>query len=477
MSDPVIHPFILSGGAGKRLWPLSRELMPKQFHALTSDDSLFQDTCKRLGGDGFARPSVICNQAHQFFVRDHATALGIALDRLVLEPVARNTGPAAAFAAMVAQETAPDALVLLLPSDHAIPDDEAFRKTIRDAVPAAEAGRIVTFGIRPTQADTGYGYIHAGRRLEGLEPALAVKAFTEKPDMERATHYASRDDYFWNAGIFLFRADVFLNEFERFQPAMASACKSAFERAARTEDIIEPAREPLEECPALSVDYAVMEHTDKAAVVPASFRWSDVGNWTALSDLAPADASGTVSIGDVLAHDTKNSYLRTEGPLLSSMGVEDLIVVATGDAVLVAHKDRAQEVESFATELKRVGRTEHAAHRVVYRPWGWYEDLSVGPTFRVKRLCVNPGGQLSLQYHHHRSEHWVVVSGEGEVTRNEEVLTLGPNESILIPQGAHHRLRNRGDEPLELIEVQFGSYVGEDDIVRLEDVYGRIRPA
>lgn len=463
-------PVILSGGAGTRLWPLSRETYPKQLLALAGTRSLIQDTAARCGGESFSAPIIVCNEEHRFAIAEQLRQIGIAPRAMILEPVGRNTAPAAAAAAALLE---PGEIMMLLPSDHAISDVASFAKAAAKAAAGARAGKLVTFGIEPERPETGYGYIKRGAALPGLDGAYAVERFVEKPDLDTAKKYLAEGGWAWNSGMFMLPAAIFLAETEKFEPAIARAAKDAVAKAKRDLDFVRLDKDAFAAAPSKSIDYAVMERTSLAAVVPASMGWSDVGAWDALWDLGTRDADGNVVRGDVIAEDTHNSYLRTEGRLLATIGVDDLIVVDTRDATLVARKDKAQHVKRIVDRLKAAGRSEASLHTEVHRPWGSYQTIDLGPRFQVKRLSVKPGAKISLQKHAQRAEHWVVVQGIARVTRDEDVLTLRENMSAYIPVGCVHRLENPGTEMLHIVEVQSGSYLGEDDIVRLEDSYGR----
>ncbi|MGQ0662910.1 MAG: mannose-1-phosphate guanylyltransferase/mannose-6-phosphate isomerase [Pseudomonadota bacterium] len=476
MESPI-YPVILSGGAGTRLWPLSRELYPKQLLPLTSELSLLQETARRVAGPAYGPPLIVCNDEHRFIIAEQLRELGLAAPMIVLEPVARNTAPAAAAAAMLAGRE-PGALMLVLPSDHAIGDQAAFGRAVATAAAAARTGRLVAFGIAPTRPETGYGYIRRGRALDGVAGAYGIERFVEKPDLETARSFLADGApgdlrWSWNSGMFLFPVALFLAELGRFEPELAAAVREACANSARDLDFIRLDKESLARAPAKSIDYAVMERTAAAAVVPADLEWSDVGAWSALWELGRRDEAGNVKIGDVMAEATTNSYLRSERSLLAAVGLDEVIVVATADVVLAAAKDRAQDVKKIVDRLKAAGRSEAVSHPIVYRPWGSYRTIDSGERFQVKRITVNPGAKLSLQKHAHRAEHWVVVRGTARVVRGNETMTLGENMSIHIPGGSVHRLENPGPGPLEVIEVQSGHYLGEDDIVRLEDSYGR----
>ena len=468
----MLTPIILSGGAGTRLWPLSRELYPKQLLALTGERTLIQQTALRLEGVSAAAPVVVCNEAHRFLVAEQLRQIGIEPAAMVLEPVGRNTAPAIALAAQaaLAAARADDPLLLVLPADHVIRDVPAFQKAVRAALGPAGAGKLVTFGIVPSAPETGYGYIQRGARHGA---AYAIARFVEKPDADRAEQFVASGEYYWNSGMFLFRARRYLEELERFAPEMARVCAEAFAAARSDLDFTRIARERFEACPADSIDYAVMEKTDDAVVVPLDAGWSDIGSWAALHAACEADAHGNVARGDVICEDSEGCYLYAESRLVSAVGLRNHVVVETKDAVLVAPKDRVQDVKKLVHRLKEAGRYEHSLHREVFRPWGSYDSIESGPRFQVKCLKVKPGGVLSLQLHHHRAEHWVVVSGTARITRGDEVFLLEENQSTYIPIGVRHRIENPGKIALHIIEIQSGSYLGEDDIVRLEDQYGR----
>lgn len=464
---PIV-PVILSGGSGTRLWPLSREAYPKQFLPLVGDDTMLQATWKRVASIAGAAPIVVANQEHRFMAAEQLRECKVLPQALILEPVGRNTAPAIAIAALQALAGGNDALLLVLPSDHVVRNEAAFHAAVKQAAVAAEAGKLVTFGIVPTAAETGYGYIKAAIG-EGVR---AVDRFVEKPDQATAEKYVASGEYYWNSGMFLFKASRYLKELETLQPAILAACRAALDKAARDNDFIRLDAEAFAASPNDSIDYAVMEKTADAAVVPLDAGWNDVGSWSALWEVSDKDADGNACHGDVIALDCKDSYAYGNR-LIAMVGLQDLVVVETDDAVFVGHKDRVQDVKEIVGQIKRDGRSEAAAHRKVYRPWGAYDSIDNGARFQVKRITVKPGATLSLQMHHHRAEHWIVVSGTAEVTRGDEVILLSENQSTYIPLGVTHRLKNPGKLPLELIEVQSGSYLGEDDIVRFEDSYGR----
>nr|WP_312720018.1 mannose-1-phosphate guanylyltransferase/mannose-6-phosphate isomerase [Stenotrophomonas geniculata] len=464
---PIV-PVILSGGSGTRLWPLSREAYPKQFLPLVGDDTMLQATWKRVASIAGAAPIVVANQEHRFMAAEQLRECKVLPQALILEPVGRNTAPAIAIAALQALANGKDALLLVLPSDHVVRNEAAFHAAVKQAAIAAETGKLVTFGIVPTAPETGYGYIKAAAG-EGVR---AVDRFVEKPDLATAEQYVASGEYFWNSGMFLFKASRYLKELEALQPEILAACRQALDKAARDNDFIRLDAEAFAASPNDSIDYAVMEKTADAAVVPLDAEWNDVGSWSALWEVSDKDADGNACHGDVIALDCKDSYAYGNR-LIAMVGLQDVVVVETDDAVFVGHKDRVQDVKEIVGQIKRDGRSEAAAHRKVYRPWGAYDSIDNGARFQVKRITVKPGATLSLQMHHHRAEHWIVVSGTAEVTRGDEVILLSENQSTYIPLGVTHRLKNPGKLPLELIEVQSGSYLGEDDIVRFEDQYGR----
>ncbi|GAP65634.1 mannose-1-phosphateguanylyltransferase/mannose-6-phosphate isomerase [Mizugakiibacter sediminis] len=466
-------PLILSGGSGTRLWPVSRRNLPKQFLALSGDGTLFQQTVQRAEQlPDAAPPIVVASEDHRFLVADQLLDAGVEGAAIILEPLPRNTAPAIALGALKAMASDADAVLLVLPADHLIGDPASFRNAVARARPAAQQGWLVTFGIRPDRPDTGFGYI---RRADPIDAhTYRVGRFVEKPDLATAQSYLADGGYEWNSGMFLFKASRYLQELQQHAPAMLAAAREAFASARADLDFIRIDRDAFARVPENSIDYAVMEKTAHAAVVPVDCAWSDIGSWSALWLAGTRDADGNLREGDTVAMNTRNSLLRSHARhLVATVGVEDLIVVTTPDATLVAHRDAAQDVKRVVDELKASGRSEHALHRVVHRPWGCYDSLEAGERFQVKRIVVKPGASLSLQKHHHRAEHWIVVSGTAEVTCDDKVFLLGENQSTYIPLGSVHRLRNPGKLPLELIEVQSGSYLGEDDIVRYDDAYGR----
>ncbi len=469
----MLHPVILSGGSGTRLWPLSRQNQPKQFLALMGDHSLYQETVQRANQLPAAQPPVtVCSEEHRFMVGEQLQAVGIASGGILLEPVARSTAPAIALAALHVLARDPEATLLVMPADHLIADETAFREAVSAAARLAEEGWLVTFGITPDYAETGYGYILRGEDLG--EGGYRVQRFVEKPDLATAERYVAEGVYAWNSGMFLFRARRYLDELAQHAPAILQAAQAAYASSKADLDFMRIDRDAFAASPSDSIDYAVMEKTSRAAVVPVSCGWSDIGSWSSLWSVAERDGDGNRYEGDVIAVDTRDSLVRaSDRRMIATIGVEDLVIVDTADATLVARKDRVQDVKAVVDRLKAAGRTEHLFHRRVYRPWGSYDSIGVGSRFQVKKIVVKPGAALSLQKHAHRAEHWIVVSGVAEVTCDDKVFDLHENESTYIPLGSVHRLRNRGTEPVELIEVQSGHYLGEDDIVRLEDVYGR----
>ncbi|WP_323847346.1 mannose-1-phosphate guanylyltransferase/mannose-6-phosphate isomerase [Microbulbifer magnicolonia] len=470
-------PVILCGGTGSRLWPLSREAYPKQFLPLAGSDTMLQATALRLDGlPQLQAPILVCNEEHRFAAAEQLQEIGRAAQSILLEPCARNTAPAIALAALAALESGggggdDDPLLLVLPADHAVADVAAFQAAVTQATELAQQGHLVTFGIVPTRAETGYGYI---RRGEGAGDGVwKVAEFVEKPDATTAESYLASGEYSWNSGMFLFRASRYIEELGQHRADILEACQSAFAGAARDLDFTRVDAAAFAACAEESVDYAVMEKTESAAVVPMAAGWSDVGSWSALWELADKDTNDNLLHGDVLVEDSAGCLVRADNRLVGLLGVRDLVVVDTDDAVLIADKQRVQEVKKLVQSLKRSERSEAQRHRKVYRPWGYYDSIDAGPRFQVKRIVVKPGRQLSLQMHHHRAEHWIVVRGTARVTRGDEELLVTENQSTYIPLGVTHRLENPGTIPLELIEVQSGSYLGEDDIVRFDDDYGR----
>ncbi|HEX9996326.1 MAG TPA: mannose-1-phosphate guanylyltransferase/mannose-6-phosphate isomerase [Abditibacterium sp.] len=468
----MLHPVLLCGGYGTRLWPLSRTTLPKQFLPLLSEHSLLQETLTRLQGlKDQTAPIILCNHVHRFLVADQLLEIGVTPGALIIEPLARNTAPAVALAAFHALKRDPDAQVLVLSSDHAVRDVPAFHAAIATAREAAKAGYLTTFGVVPNKPETGYGYIQKGAALES--GAHQVARFVEKPDAARAAQFIADPNFLWNSGTFLFGAAQFLEELKTHAPDVYSATEIALEKAHADLDFLRVDEEAFASAPAISVDYAVMEKTTHAAVVPVEMGWSDVGSYDSLWQSEPKDQNGNVGRGEVAFFDTTNSYVNAEKQLVTLLGVEDTVVVATADAILVTKRERSQDVKQIVDSLKAQGRTEHETHAKVFRPWGWYEGVDRGERFQVKQLVVKPGQKSSMQIHHHRSEHWVVVKGTAEVTLKGEKHLLSEDESIYIPLGAPHRIYNPGRIPMHFIEVQAGSYLEEDDIVRIDDEYGR----
>ena len=469
-----LQPVLLSGGSGTRLWPLSREAYPKQFLPLAGDDTMLQATWRRVADLADAAPIVVAGEDHRFLVAEQLRQVGAPTPAIVLEPVGRNTAPAIAAAAMQAMADGGDPLLLVLPSDHVVRDAEAFRAAVRAAMPAADAGTLVTFGIVPDAPETGFGYIQADVVDEAAtgDGVRGVLRFVEKPDVATAQAYLDAGGHFWNSGMFLLRASRYLEELQRFRPDIVAAVRKAFDAAARDGDFIRLDKAAFADCPSDSIDYAVMEKTAAAGVLPVSIGWNDVGSWSALWEVSEQDADGNAHQGDVIAIDSRNSYAYARR-LVALVGVDDLVVVETDDAVLVARKDKVQQVKDVVARLKAGQRSQAVLHREVHRPWGSYDSIDMADGFQVKRIKVKPGARLSLQSHTRRAEHWVVVRGIARVTRDNDVFELFANQSAYIPIGAKHRLENPGAEMLELIEVQSGDYLGEDDIVRYEDVYGR----
>ncbi|MDX1589228.1 MAG: mannose-1-phosphate guanylyltransferase/mannose-6-phosphate isomerase [Oleiphilaceae bacterium] len=470
-----MHAVILSGGSGTRLWPLSREAYPKQFLNLNGDQSLLADTLTRaLAVPGCDQVLAITNEAHRFVVAaEMQQYAGDRAGSILLEPVGRNTAPAIALAALRVMEEDPEGQMLVLPSDHAINDQAAFVAAVSEGQKAAARGSLVTFGVVPGHAHTGYGYIRAGEG-QGGDPALPVREFVEKPDQATAQAYLKAGNYYWNSGMFLFRADRYLEELGLFQPDILAACRKAYDTRKGDLDFVRVDEAAFAACPDDSIDYAVMEHTAHGVVLPLDAGWSDIGSWSALWDLHAEDEAANVLVGDVITEDVSGCYIHSEGRLIAAMGLQDHVIVETGDALLVAHKNRVQDVKQLVNQLKASGREEYRLHRKVHRPWGSYEGIARADRFQVKRITVNPGARLSLQKHHHRSEHWVIVKGTAIVTRGDDEVMLTEDQSTYIPLGVVHRLTNPGVIPLEVIEVQTGSYLGEDDIVRFEDIYSRV---
>ena len=470
----MIVPVILSGGSGSRLWPVSRASFPKQLWPLISERSMLQETALRGVGEGFAPPIIVCNHEHRFLIAEQMREAGIRNARIVLEPMGRNSAPALAAAALLVAEEHPQAVLWMMAADAAIKRTDALAEAVAAAVAAARLGHIVTFGMKPVRPETGYGYIEAGAPLPGLPGVRALSAFVEKPDLDRAVELVASGRHLWNSGMYVFTAETLLEEMQLYAPMVLAAARRAVEARVSDLHFICLDAAAFAEAPDISIDYAVAEHTHRAAVVPADLGWSDVGSWDALWDISSKDETGNVAIGDVFLEHTQNCYVRSDGIVTAVTGLQDAIVVVTEDAVMVTHRDRAQDVKKVVERLRAHGRHEAVAHNRVYRPWGFQESLTGGDRFKVKRVLISPGGKLSLQKHYHRAEHWIVVAGVGLVSRDGEDVLLRENESIYLPLGCEHRLSNPGRIPLILIEVQSGSYLGEDDIVRIADEYGRV---
>jgi mannose-1-phosphate guanylyltransferase/mannose-6-phosphate isomerase len=470
----MIFPVVLSGGSGSRLWPLSRTLLPKQFLPLVSDKTMLQETLLRLGGLAeLNKPVLVCSNDHRFLAAEQLREINIIAGAQILEPAGRNTAPAVAVAALHVVTEDSDGIMLVLPADHLIRNITQFHNVIGKAAAAAANGRLVTFGIVGREPETGYGYIERGQPLEKSADCYRVARFVEKPDESTARRFIDSGRFYWNSGMFVIKASRYLEELGKYRKDILDAAKAAWASATRDLDFVRLDEKAFLASPSVSIDYAVMEKTDDAVVVEADIGWSDIGSWTALWQAGKPDPNGNVVLGDIHADDVRNCYVRAEHRLVAAVGVENLIIVETADAVLVTHKDRAQEVKNVVDALKAKQRDEYLVHKRVYRPWGYYEGLDSSDRFQVKRIMVKPGCKLSLQMHHHRAEHWVVVSGTAKVIRGEETMLLSENQSTYIPLGAKHRLENVGKMPLHMIEVQSGSYLGEDDIVRLEDDYKR----
>ncbi|EGP1034560.1 mannose-1-phosphate guanyltransferase [Salmonella enterica subsp. enterica serovar Cerro] len=477
MAAETLIPVIMAGGTGSRLWPLSRELYPKQFLCLQNNLSMLQSTISRLDGIKHASPIVICNEKHRFIVADQLLQMNQLTNNIILEPVGRNTAPAVALAALVAKNNSSkeDPLLLILAADHVFTNENEFRITVSKAIPFEDRGKLVTFGIVPSKAESGYGYILRGNKLQLEDDIIAfdVEQFVEKPSIETAQAYVASGDYYWNSGMFLFRAGRYLEELKKYRPDILIACEKSISDLNIDLNFVRINEDDFYPCPDVSIDYAVMEHTADAVVMPMDAGWSDVGSWSSLWEISAHTPEGNVHHGDVISHKTENSYVYAESGLVTTVGVKDLVVVQTKDAVLIADRHAVQDVKKVVEKIKADGRHEHHMHREVYRPWGKYDSIDAGERYQVKRITVKPGEGLSVQMHHHRAEHWVVVAGTARVTINGEVKLLGENESIYIPLGATHCLENPGKIPLDLIEVRSGSYLEEDDVVRFRDRYGR----
>jgi len=466
-----MKPVVLAGGSGSRLWPKSRAALPKQFLALTSEQTMLQETLQRLDGSSAANPIVICNDAHRFLVAEQLRQMGGDHGGIILEPVGRNTAPAIALAALHAMQTDDDPVLLVLAADHLIKDSAGFQAAVSKANELAMDGNLVTFGIVPDQAHTGYGYIKGG---EAIGVGMKVDEFVEKPDLATAQQYVDSGNYFWNSGMFMFKASVYLAELKKHAPEMYSICEQAIASESKDLDFIRIDPDIFATCPDDSIDYAVMEKTALAAMVPLDAGWSDVGSWSSLWETADTkDEKGNVIVGDAILEGVNNSYINAEERLIAVVGLDDVVVVETKDAVMVANKNKVQDIKNVVNKLKAEQRPEFQFHREVFRPWGSYDSIDNGKRFQVKRITVKPGEKLSVQMHHHRAEHWIVVSGTANVTIGEKTQLVTENESVYIPIGDVHALENPGKIPLELIEVQSGAYLGEDDIVRFSDRYGR----
>lgn len=471
----MILPVIMSGGSGSRLWPLSRSLHPKQFLSLLNKQTLLQDTVNRLDKNLCADPLIICNNEHRFIVAEQLRENDSQASDIILEPVGRNTAPAITLAALSAMQLEDDPVLLVLAADHVIKDVDSFQKAVESANIFAQAGKLVTFGIVPSHAETGYGYIKQGQAQQQADSlGFEVSAFVEKPDAQTAQQYLDSGDYLWNSGMFMFKASRYLEEIKKFAPAIYQTCFDAFEKKEKDLDFTRISEEIFAQCPDDSIDYAVMEHTQDAVVIPMDAQWSDVGSFSSLWDVVEKDAQGIAAIGDVLSIDSKDSYIHSTNKLIATVGIDNLVVVETKDALLVADKSKVQDVKKVVEKLKALKRDEYKLQREVYRPWGKYDSIDSGVRDHVKRITVKPGEKLSIQKHYHRAEHWIVVSGTASVTNGDKTILVTENESTYIPVGTIHALENPGKIPLEMIEVQTGSYLGEDDIVRFQDRYGRV---
>jgi len=483
-----ITPVILSGGSGTRLWPLSRKQHPKQYLSLAGDGTMLQETILRLNGlDNLADPIIVCNADHRFLVAEPCQQIDIKNPTILLEPVGRNTAPAIAAAALQSLKQTDDAVLLVLSADHVIQDVESFHQAINIASNQAQEGKLATFGIVPTDANTGYGYIKSQGELpigkrgcpgvskNSNDGAHKVEEFVEKPDIKTAESYLEQGNYLWNSGMFMFKAATLIDELTTHSPEIVTSVNNAVDNAVQDLDFIRLDKQAFESSPSDSIDYALMEKSNNVVVIPLDAQWNDIGSWSALHDIGKKDANGNVINGDVFMQDTTNTYIHANGHMIATIGVQDLIIVDTPNATLISTKDKSQEVKNIVEQLQRQDREESSCHRKVYRPWGWYDSIEMGKHFQVKRLHVNPGAKLSLQMHHKRAEHWVVVNGTATAINGEDILTLTEGDSTYIPIGATHSLENKTNEQLEIIEVQSGTYLGEDDIVRFEDIYGRVK--
>lgn len=473
MPDLPIAPVILSGGTGARLWPLSRSSFPKQFWSLVTDHSLFQDAAKRALGTGFSAPIIVCNEEQRFLVAEQLRGIGVDNATILLEPFGRNSAPAITAAALFAAKSNPDTVLWMMAADAAIQDHTALQAALSVGYPAAKAGHIVTFGVKPTAPETGYGYIEVGSGLMDLPGVCRVSRFLEKPSQSKAIAMQNAGGFLWNSGMFMFTAKTLLQEMQHHAPAVFTAVCAAFEAGREDLDFIRLDQNAFHSCPDISLDYAVAERTDRAVVIPCDLGWSDVGSWSALWEMGAKDPAGNVTHGDVILEQAQNCYVRSDDLLTAVIGLKDAVIVTTEDAVLALHRDHAQDVKRIVDQLKAAKRGVGSTHNQCYRPWGFYESLTLSERFQVKRIVVRPGHKLSLQKHFHRAEHWIVVAGTALVHRDGEDILLRENESVYLPLGSVHRLENPGKIPLVLIEVQVGAYVGEDDIVRFEDTYGR----
>ncbi len=464
-------PVIMAGGSGSRLWPLSRSHYPKQFLPLLGEQTMLQQTVERIAGCG--NPLIICGEEHRFIVAEQLRSAQQSHQGIILEPEGKNTAPAIALAAIEATRQDPEAILLVLAADHSIQQPKAFIEAAKKGEALAKEGKLVTFGIIPDQPHTGYGYIRSGAEVTEVTGAFTVSEFVEKPNRETAERYLDSGEYYWNSGIFMFKAQRYLDELAEYRPDILERCQSSMANTCKDSDFIRPDADTFKECPEDSIDYAVMEKTREAVVLPIDCGWSDVGSWSALWEISEKDASGNSCKGDTLTVDTHNCYIHSDSKLIASVGVENLIIIESDDAIMVADQSKVQQVKDVVQSLKKDQRSEAEYHRKVYRPWGYYDSVDQGARFQVKRIVVKPGAQLSLQMHHHRAEHWIVVKGTAEVTKGEDTYLVTENESTYIPLGVKHRLKNPGAIPLEIIEVQSGSYLGEDDIQRFDDTYGR----
>jgi len=464
---------ILSGGAGKRLWPLSRSLYPKQFHSIHTNKSLLQETITRFSNNNFSKPLIICNEEHRFIVAEQLEAINIKAEAIVLEPTGKNTAPAAAIASIIVSQVDPNAIALIIPSDHVITNLEAFQEAIKTGLPAAQDGFLVTFGINPTRAETGYGYIKKTYSVADREGCFHVEKFVEKPTASDANDFINDGDYFWNAGIFLFSIAKYMSELGKLCPDVSKACHLAVSNSISDLDFLRLDEKAFNSCPPISIDYAVMEKSTEVVTVPANLGWTDVGSWDALWQALEKDNNGNVTSGDAITKNTTNSLIYSQNKLVTAVGMKDTVIIATDDAVLVSDKASAQDVSLIVGELESAGRSEHITHAKVYRPWGWFQILETCDNFQLKVIHLKPNSKISLQRHQQRAEHWVVIKGTATVTRDDKIIELQENHSTYIPIGMVHRLENRTDNNLEIIEVQSGEYLGEDDIERFDDEYGR----